>query len=183
MKKISKMQKVSINELIATYEADSKERPENAKTNALMIAMLENASIEFLTVELNQNSTIYNRGSVGECLGSACVNEYVTGRVAKHYAKKMQGVDFTTYNKNAKRLQELGLDPSKTYDFKVISGKSRASYSNKEKADFYIIIDIRLKTKGVYLVSFENLIFYNDTSIKDYKQGKRLDLLGELLGL
>lgn len=181
--KTKQMKKISIDEIINAYKQDNKERPQNAKTNNILIDMLENASLEFLSVEINQNGTIYNRGSVAECLGRACVNEYVNGSTSKHYKKSTQGHDLSTNKKSIELLSELGLESNKVYEFKLLSGLARASYDNKEKADKIIMIDIRLKSKGVYLVDYDNIVLYNAKSIKDYKQGKRLDLLGELLGL
>ena len=46
-----------------------------------------------------------------------------------------------------------------------------------------IMIDLRNKTKGVYLVKPNDLVIYNGSSIKDYSNGIKLDLLMELLGL
>ena len=183
MKKNEKqMKKVSVQTIINAYKQDNNERPKNAQTNNIIIEMLENASVDFLTVEINQNGTIYNRGSVAECLGRACVNEYVNGSTSNHYKKSTQGHDLSTNKKSVAMLKDLGLESNKAYEFKLISGLARASYDNKENADNIIMIDIRLKTKGVYLVNYNDLVLYNGTSIKDYK-GQRLDLLCELLGL
>lgn len=177
------IKKIEINEIIKSYEMDSVANPKNAPTNKIIIKMLENSSLEFLSVEINRGGLIYNRGSVVECLLRACVNEYLSGKISHHYKKQSNGVDLSTKKKNTMLLNELGLLSGSTYEIKALSSLARASYNNHNKSDYIIMVDIRAKSLGVYLVKYSDLVFYNATSIKDYKQGKRLDLLGELLGL
>ena len=45
------------------------------------------------------------------------------------------------------------------------------------------MVDLRGKNKGVYLVKPQDLVIYNGSSIKDYNNGVKLELLSELLGL
>ena len=177
------IKKLKIEEIIKSYEMDSIANPKNAPTNKLIIKMLENSSLEFLSVEINRGGNIYNRGSVVECLLRACVNEFVLGHTNNHYKKQSNGIDLSTKNKSIALLKELGLTSGVTYEIKALSSLARASYNNHDKSDYIIMVDIRAKSKGVYLVNYNDLILYNNTSIKDYTNGKRLDLLGELLGL
>ena len=180
---MKKIKKIAINELIKGYELDSISHTKNAPSNTILINMLENSNLEFLSVEINRGGVIHNRGSVIECLVRACINEYVKGSTSNHYKKQCKGFDLSTKNKSAIMLFDLGLFSGMNYEIKSISSLARASYSNKEQGDFIIMVDIRAKSKGVYLVEYSDLIFYNETSIKGYKQGKRLELLEELLGL
>lgn len=175
------MKKININEIVKSYEMDSVAHPKNAPTNNAMITMLENTSLEYLTVEPTRSGNIFNRGSVAECVIKSVINEYVLGQTSNHYKKSSKGVDLSTKRKSIEMLQDLGLTTNKTYEIKLLSSLARASYDNTNKSDFVIMLDIRAKSKGVYLVSYNNLVLYNATSIKDYK-GKRLDLLSELLG-
>lgn len=176
------MKKIKINEIVKTYQMDSVAHPKNAPTNNAIITMLENSNLEFLTVGPTRTGAIFNRGSVAECVIRSVINEYINGASAKHYKKSTHAEDLTTKRKNAEMLQDLGLQTNKTYEIKLLSSLARASYDNTNKSNHIIMIDIRAKSKGVYLVNYNDLILYNATSIKDYK-GQRLDLLGELLGL
>lgn len=175
------MKKININEIIKSYAMDSVAHLKNAPTNNAMITMLENTSLEYLTVEPTRTGAIYNRGSVAECVIRSVINEYVNGVSANHYKKSSNGVDLSTKHKSVEMLNDLGLATNKTYEIKLISSLARASYDNANKSDFVIMLDIRAKSKGVYLVNYNDLVLYNETSIKDYK-GKRLNLLSELLG-
>lgn len=175
------MKKIKINEIVKTYQMDSVAHPKNAPTNNTLITMLENTNLEFLSVEPSRSGNIFNRGSVAECVMRSVVNEYISGVSAKHYKKSTHAEDLTTKRKSVEMLQDLGLQTNKTYEIKLLSSLARASYDNANKSDYIIMIDIRAKSKGVYLVNYNDLVLYNATSIKDYK-GQRLDLLGELLG-
>lgn len=176
------MKKVKINEIVKSYEMDSVAHSKNAPTNNAMITMLENSSLEYLTVEPTRSGNIFNRGSVAECVIRSVINEYVIGHTSNHYKKSGNGSDLSTKRKSVDMLQDLGLLSNKSYEIKLISSLARASYDNTNKSDFIIMLDIRAKSKGVYLVKYSDLVLYNGTSIKDYK-GQRLDLLCELLGL
>ena len=176
------MKKININEIIKSYAMDSVAHSKNAQTNNAMITMLENTSLEYLTVEPTRTGAIYNRGSVAECVIRSVINEYVLGQTSNHYKKSNNGVDLSTKKKSVDMLKDLGLSTNKSYEIKLISSLARASYDNTNKSDFVIMIDIRAKSKGVYLVNYNDLVLYNATSIKDYR-GQRLDLLCELLGL
>ena len=176
------MKKVKINEIVKSYEMDSVAHSKNAPTNNALITMLENSSLEYLTVEPTRSGNIFNRGSVAECVIRSVINEYVIGHTSNHYKKSGNGSDLSTKRKSVDMLQDLGLLSNKSYEIKLISSLARASYDNTNKSDFIIMLDIRAKSKGVYLVKYSDLVLYNGTSIKDYK-GQRLDLLCELLGL
>lgn len=176
------MKKIKINEIIKMYQMDSVAHSKNAPTNNAIISMLENTSLEYLTVEPTRTGAIFNRGSVAECVMRSVVNEYVKGSTNNHYKKSTHAEDLTTKCKSVEMLQDLGLQTNKTYEIKLLSSLARASYDNANKSDYIIMIDIRAKSKGVYLVNYNDLVLYNATSIKDYK-GQRLELLGELLGL
>ena len=177
------MKKIQIEAIIKSYAMDSQAHPKNAPTNNALISMLKNTSLEYLTVEPTRTGAIYNRGSVAECIIKSIINEYVLGQTSNHYKKSSKGVDLSTKRKSVEMLQDLGLSTNKSYEIKLISSLARASYDNTNKSDFVIMLDIRAKSKGVYLVNYNDLVLYNETSIKDYKNAKRLDLLGELLGL
>lgn len=179
---MSKMQKVQINQIVRAYERDSIAHSKNKPTNALIISMLENASVESLQVEPTRGGTIFNRGSVVECLTRAALNEFINGKVASVYKKSTNEEDFNTNKKNAERVSELGLQVNTNYEIKVISSLARASMSTKV-VNPCIVVDLRAKTLGVYLVQPKDLIIYNGSSIKDYNNGVALSLLGELLGL
>lgn len=176
------MKKIKIEAIIKSYEMDNVAHSKNAPTNNAIISMLENTSLEYLTVEPTRSGQIFNRGSVAECVIRSVINEYVNGVSANHYKKSSKGVDLSTNKKSVDMLQDLGLTSNKSYEIKLISSLARASYDNTNKSDFIIMLDIRAKSKGVYLVNYNDLVLYNGTSIKDYK-GERLDLLCELLGL
>jgi hypothetical protein len=176
------MKKTTINEIIKAYEMDSISHQKNAPTNNAMITMLENTNLEYLTVEPTRSGNIFNRGSVAECVIRSVINEYVLGHTSNHYKKSSNGSDLSTKKKSVDMLQDLGLASNKNYEIKLLSSLARASYDNANKSDFIIMLDIRAKSKGVYLVKYSDLVLYNGASIKDYK-GQRLDLLCELLGL
>jgi hypothetical protein len=176
------MKKTTINEIIKAYEMDSINHSKNAPTNNAMITMLENTNLEYLTVEPTRSGNIFNRGSVAECVIRSVINEYVLGYTSNHYKKSSNGSDLSTKKKSVDMLQDLGLASNKNYEIKLLSSLARASYDNANKSDFIIMLDIRAKSKGVYLVKYSDLVLYNGASIKDYK-GQRLDLLCELLGL
>ena len=179
---MSKMQKVKIENIIKSYELDSIAHSKNKPTNELIISMLENASVESLQVEPTRGGGIYNRGSVVECLFRAVANEYINGKVASLYKKSTNEEDFNTNKKNAQYVRELGLEPNTKYEIKCISSLARASMSTKV-VNPCIIVDLRAKTLGVYLVQPKDLVIYNGSSIKDYTNGVSLDLVSELLGL
>ena len=179
---MSKMQKVQINQIVRAYERDSVAHSKNKPTNALIISMLENSSLDSLQVEPTRGGTIYNRGSVVECLTRAALNEFINGKVASLYKKSTNEEDFNTNKKNAERVSELGLQVNTNYEIKVISSLARASMSAKI-VNPCIMVDLRAKTLGVYLVQPQNLVIYNGSSIKDYTNGQPLELLAELLGL
>lgn len=179
---MSKMQKVKIENIIKSYELDSLQHIKNKPTNSLIISMLQNSSLESLQVEPTRGGAIYNRGSVVECLFRAVANEYINGKVASLYKKSTNEEDFNTNKKNAQYVKELGLEPNTKYEIKCISSLARASMSTKV-VNPCIVVDLRAKTLGVYLVQPKDLVIYNGSSIKDYKNGVALNLLNELLGL
>jgi hypothetical protein len=179
---MSKMQKVKIETIIKSYKLDSLQHEKNKPTNSLIVSMLENATIDSLQVEFARGGGIYNRGSVVECLTRAVANEYINGRVASLYKKSTNEEDFNTNKKNAQYVRELGLEPNTNYEIKLITSLARASMSTKV-VNPCIVIDLRAKTLGVYLVQPKDLVIYNGSSIKDYNNGVALSLLSELLGL
>jgi hypothetical protein len=110
------------------------------------------------------------------------LNEYIKGSASSHYKKSIANEDFSTIRKNAELVNELGLEINVNYEIKLISPLARASYTNKVESPI-IMVDLRKKSKGVYLVQPNDLVFYNATSISDYNNGESLDLIAELLGL
>lgn len=179
---MSKMQKVKIEKVIKLFEESAK-NSKNAPTDNAIISMLENTMLEFLQVEETRGGNLYNRGSVVECVVRYALNDYLRGSASSTYKKSLKNEDFTTTRKNADLLQDLGLEINMNYEIKLITSLARASMSAKIENDV-IMVDLRAKSKGVYLVKPENLVIYKDgSSIKDYKNGINLDLLSELLGL
>lgn len=177
--------KVSVNAIIERYEMDSARNVKNAPTNNSIIEMLENTSLEFLQVETSRSGSVFNRGSVVECVIRNVCNEFLNGKSATTYKKSVSNEDFTTYKKNADLVKQLGLEPNKKYEIKLITSLARASYSGVIDSDI-IIVDLRAKTYGVYLVKPSDIVIYNkggQLGIKDYKNGKNLTLLEELVGM
>lgn len=177
------MKKIKIEEIIKGYEMDSIAHPKNAPTNKLVIKMLKASNLEYLTVEPTRSGAIYNRGSVVECVVRAIINEYVKGYTSNHYKKSSNGEDLSTKKKSIEMLNDLGLTTNKTYEIKLLSSLARASFDNANKSDYILMVDIRAKSKGVYLLRYEDIILYNKNSIKDYTKGKKLNTLGGLMGL
>lgn len=178
---MKKMQKIKINVIVKAFEESAK-NPKNAPTDNAIIEMLENTSLEFLQVEETRGGKLYNRGSVVECVVRYALNDYLRGSASATYKKSVKNEDFTTMRKNADLLSDLGLSSNTNYEIKLITPLARASMSTIIKNDV-IMVDLRNKTKGVYLVKPSDLVVYNGSSIKDYKNGVKLDLLNELLGL
>lgn len=178
---MKKMQKIKIETIIKAFE-ESARNPKNAPTDNAIIEMLDNTCLEFLQVEETRSGKLYNRGSVVECVVRYVLNEYLRGSASSTYKKSVKDEDFTTMRKNADLLNDLGLSNNTNYEIKLITPLARASMSNVIKTDV-IMIDLRNKTKGAYLVKPQDLVVYNGSSIKDYNNGIALDLLGELLGL
>lgn len=178
---MKKMQNVNVEIIVKAFE-ESARNPKNAPTDNAIIEMLENTDLEFLQVEETRGGNLYNRGSVVECVVRYQLNSFLRGSASATYKKSVKDLDFSTVRKNQELLNELGLEPNKEYEIKLITSLARASMSNIIKTDV-IMIDLRNKTKGVYLVKPQDLIIYNNSSIKDYKNGVALDLLNELLGL
>lgn len=176
-----KMQKIKINTILKAFEESAK-NPKNAPTDSAIVEMLENTSLEFLQVEETRGGKLYNRGSVVECITRYALNDYLRGSASATYKKSVKNEDFSTMRKNRDLLHDLGLESNKEYEIKLITPLARASMSTIIKNDI-ILIDLRAKTKGAYLVKPKDLILYNGSSIKDYQNGVRLDLLCELLGL
>lgn len=176
------MQKVNVVEIIKGYEMDSKKTASHKPTNQAIIEMLENTALDSLTVEIARGGSVYNRGSVVECVVKYMLNEYIKGSASSHYKKSIANEDFSTIRKNAELVKELGLEININYEIKLISPLARASYTNKIESPI-IMVDLRKKSKGVYLVQPKDLVFYNATSISDYNNGIALDLIAELLGL
>lgn len=178
---MKKMQKININTIIKAFE-ESARNPKNAPTDNAILEMLDNTCLEFLQVEETRSGKLYNRGSVVECIVRYVLNEYLNGVASATYKKSVKEEDFTTNKKSIELLNDLGLEKNKNYEIKLITSLARASMSNIIKTDV-IMIDLRNKSKGVYLVKPNDLVIYNGSSIKDYNNGVALDLLGELLGL
>lgn len=178
---MKKMQNVNINTILKAFEESAK-TPKNTPTDRAIIEMLENTDLEFLQVEETRGGNLYNRGSVVECVVRYQLNSFLRGSASATYKKSVKDLDFSTVRKNQELIQELGLEPNKEYEIKLITSLARASMSSIIKTDI-IMIDLRNKTKGVYLVKPNDLVIYNGSSIKDYKKGVSLDLLCELLGL
>jgi hypothetical protein len=178
---MEKMQKVQINVIIKALKESAK-NPKNAPTDRAIMDMLLNTSLEFLQVEETRGGSMYNRGSIVECITRYALNDYLRGCASSTYKKSVKNEDFTTMRKNRELLQDLGLEPNKEYEIKLITSLARASMSSIIKNDV-IMIDLRNKTRGAYLVKPNDLILYNGSSIKDYNNGVKLDLLCELLGL
>lgn len=178
---MSKMQKVNVNVIIEKFKESAK-TPKNAPTDNTIIEMLENTNLEFLTVEIARGGSVFNRGSVIECVVRYALNDFLRGSASANYKKSVKNEDFSTIRKNAELLNELGLESNKNYEIKLITSLARASMSNIITSDI-IMVDLRGKNKGVYLVKPQDLVIYNNSSIKDYKKGVKLELLSELLGL
>lgn len=178
---MKKMQTIKIETIIKAFE-ESARNPKNAPTDNAIIEMLENTCLEFLQVEETRSGKLYNRGSVVECVVRYALNDYLRGSASATYKKSVKNEDFSTVRKNQELLSELGLQPNKEYEIKLITSLARASMSSIIKTDV-IMVDLRNKTKGVYLVKPNDLVIYNGSSIKDYNNGVALDLLTELLGL
>ena len=178
---MKKMQTVKIEIIVKAFE-ESARNPKNAPTDNAIIEMLENTDLQYLQVEETRGGNLYNRGSVVECVVRYQLNSFLRGSASATYKKSVKDLDFSTVRKNQELLQELGLEPNKEYEIKLLTSLSRASISNIIKTDI-IMVDLRGKTKGVYLVKPNDLVIYNSSSIKDYKNGIALELLSELLGL
>lgn len=178
---MKKMQNVNVEIIVKAFE-ESARNPKNAPTDNAIIEMLENTDLEFLQVEETRGGNLYNRGSVVECVVRYQLNSFLRGSASATYKKSVKNEDFSTVRKNTELVNELGLEPNKEYEIKLITSLARASMSNIIKTDI-IMVDLRNKTKGVYLVKPNDLIIYNGSSIKDYNNGVALDLLSELLGL
>lgn len=176
-----KMQKIKIDTILKAFEESAK-NPKNAPTDSAIVEMLENTALEFLQVEETRGGKLYNRGSVVECITRYALNDYLRGSASATYKKSVKNEDFTTMRKNVDLLNDLGLSKNTNYEIKLITPLARASMSTIINTDV-IMIDLRAKTKGAYLVKPNDLILYNGSSIKDYKNGVKLDLLCELLGL
>lgn len=178
---MKKMQTIKIETIIKAFEESAK-ISKNAPTDKAIIEMLENTCLEYLQVEETRGGKLYNRGSVVECVVRYVMNDFLRGSASATYKKSVKDLDFSTVRKNTDLLQELGLQPNKEYEIKLITSLARASMSSIIKTDV-IMVDLRGKTKGVYLVKPNDLVIYNGSSIKDYNNGVALELLGELLGL
>ena len=178
---MKKMQNVNVEIIVQAFE-ESARNPKNAPTDTAIIEMLENTDLQYLQVEETRGGNLYNRGSVVECVVRYQLNSFLRGSASATYKKSVKDLDFSTVRKNQELIQELGLEPNKEYEIKLITSLARASMSSIIKTDV-IMIDLRNKTKGVYLVKPQDLIIYNGSSIKDYSNGVSLDLLSELLGL
>ena len=178
---MSKMQKIKIDLVIEKF-GESARNSKNAPTDRAIIEMLENTNLEYLQVEETRGGNLYNRGSVVECVVRYVLNDFLRGSASATYKKSVKNEDFSSVRKNTELLQELGLEPNKNYEIKLITSLARASMSAKIENDV-IMVDLRNKTKGVYLVKPQDLVIYNGSSIKDYENGIKLDLLMELLGL
>lgn len=176
------MKKVNVVEIIKGYEMDSQKTASHKPTNQAIIDMLENTALDSLTVEIARGGSVYNRGSVVECVVKYMLNEYIKGSASSHYKKSVSNEDFSTVRKNAELVKELGLEINVNYEIKCLSSIARASYTNKVESPI-IMVDLRKKSKGVYLVQPNDLVFYNASSISDYNNGESLDLIAELLGL
>ena len=174
------MQKVQIQKVIESFK-ESARVPKNAPTDNTIVNMLENTNLQFLKVEPTRSGLIFNRGSVVECIVRNVINEYVRGQASTYYKKSVNDLDISLNKCNKNLLNDLGLS-NENYEIKLITSLARASMSSKIESSV-IMIDLRAKTKGAYLVSPNDLIIYNSSSIKDYKNGIKLDLLTELLGI
>ena len=177
---MSKMQKVKIEVIIEKFEESAK-NPKNAPTDNTIIEMLDNTSLEFLQVEETRGGALYNRGSVVECITRHIINDYVRGQASSYYKKSVKDLDINLMKCNKDLLNDLNLK-NQDYEIKLITPLARASMSSVIKTDV-IIIDLRAKTKGAWLVSPNDLVIYKGSSIKDFQNGVKLDLLTELLGL
>lgn len=175
-----KMQKIKINVIVKAFEESAK-NPKNAPTDSAIIDMLENTCLEFLQVEETRGGKLYNRGSVVECITRHVINEYVRGIASTYYKKSVKDLDINLSKCSKDLLNDLGLS-NDNYEIKLITPLARASMSTIIKSDI-IMIDLRAKTRGAWLVSPSDLVVYNGSSIKDYNNGVKLDLLSELLGL
>lgn len=175
-----KMQKIKINVIVKAFEESAK-NPKNAPTDNAIIEMLDSTCLEFLQVEETRGGKLYNRGSVVECITRHVINEYVRGVTSTYYKKSVKDLDINLSRCSKDLLNDLGLS-NDNYEIKLITPLARASMSTIIKSDI-IMIDLRAKTRGAWLVSPNDLIIYNGSSIKDYNNGVKLDLLSELLGL
>ena len=177
---MNKMQKIKINVIVKAFEESAK-NPKNAPTDNAIIEMLENTALEFLQVEQTRGGALYNRGSVVECITRYTINEYVRGQASAYYKKSVKDLDINLVKCSKDLLNDLNLK-NQDYEIKLITPLARASMSSIIKTDV-IIIDLRAKTRGAWLVSPNDLVIYKGSSIKDFQNGIKLDLLTELLGL
>lgn len=175
------MEKILVNEIIRKYKENNKVA-KNAPTNNAIIKMLQGTELKSLVVEPSKTGAILNRGSVVECVVRYALIEYVLGEAPKTMRKSVNNEDFNTNGFDIEMLADLGLQANTNYEIKLLSSVARASYDDAKDLPI-IMVDLRAKSKGVYLVEPKDLVLYSAKSISDYVKGTRLDLVGELLGL
>ena len=131
---MSKMQKVNVNVIIERF-GESAKNPKNAPTDNTIIEMLENTNLEYLTVEIARGGSVFNRGSVVECL----VKLFLTNQ--KTTSKYAQG-------RNDINLNGVGYE-IKYYNsvaYASLSKKQQQQYNNKEYKPL-----IAVDSYGVYI--------------------------------
>lgn len=159
-------------------------------TNDKIISMLENSNLEKVKIEISKNGS-FNRGSLVECLVKSAILNYLYIDNSK-IAKSQKGENDLNLSKRSKDLlKELGLE-NQNYEIKLLTSLARASRINDLNAcKKVLMVDLRNKSCGCYVVDKENLILYTNckpnenayNSIKDYKNGIELETLSEILGL
>lgn len=175
------MEKILVNEIIKKYQMNNSVA-KNAPTNNAIIKMLQATELKSLVVEPAKSGAVLNRGSVVECVVRYALIEYILGEAPKTMKKSTSNEDFNTKGFDIEMLEDLGLQANTNYEIKLLSSIARASYEDKKEMPI-IMVDLRAKSKGVYLVEPKDLVLYNPKSISDYTKGTRLDLVSELLGI
>lgn len=171
---------VSVSNVIEKLECcNEKEKT----TNNLLIDMLENTNLESVKIEVSRGGG-FNRGSLVECIVKNTILNYLGFNAEKVSKSNNLEKDLNLAKRNKELLSDLKLE-NKDYEIKLITSLARASaISPLNQVENIIIIDLRNKSKGAYLVNKKDLVLYElNQSIKDYKKGVYLDLLTELLGL
>lgn len=177
------MEKINASLIIEKLTEGSK-NTKNAPTNNLVINCILNAGLDKIGVETTRSNGGFNRGSIVECCIKKVINDYLGIGTKTENEKSVSDYDLNLTKRNKELLNELGLN-NKTYEVKCISSLARASAiapSSIAKIEDVIMVDLRAKSLGVYLVNKKDLILYDkNNSIQDYKNSKKLELLSELL--
>lgn len=156
-------------------------------TNQALINMLENSGLEKVGIEPSKTGKSFNRGSLAECIIRASILQYL-GFSVEEIRKSVNGLDINLCKRNKELLKDLGLD-NLSYEIKLLTSLSRASKIEKDNQAKVIMVDLRKKSFGIWLVNRNDLVLYQNcnpkdnayNSIKDYNKGAYLELLSELV--